>query len=272
MPKQPNTYAYLLNLYSRVDESLSSDTIEPEAMPELLVSFCIAVERILKIKLHKKNHALIFDTSKLKDDSSLGAVVLGIEKDIETVRIEQLLQRFKIVHSRTFSEEELQAILDLYEIRNCFIHGYKGENTIFFDLEDAVKKMGTVWEKMIPIAISLFGKNAIKHKQPKKKYTEEELEQVLVEQVKEKIKSNSSASNWIENYIVSREDLAASTYSFGGDKCPRCGTYTFSQNKTGLSDLFYYKRIHNYISNLYTCSTCHLELTPKEYDVAKKLM
>ena len=52
MDKNRQNYEYLLRLYSSVDEYLSGVSTKQENLPEVVVSFCIATEKILKIKLH----------------------------------------------------------------------------------------------------------------------------------------------------------------------------------------------------------------------------
>ncbi|MES2087587.1 MAG: hypothetical protein V4467_01190 [Patescibacteria group bacterium] len=277
MTKKKSSHKYLLFLYSRVEEFLSSENSAEKEIPDNIVSFCIAVEKILKIKLHNKNPLLVFDTKYIQDSNSLSIIALKKEKDIETARIKEILGRFKIIFKNIFTEDEFQAISDIYELRNYFVHGYKSEDQIIFDSEDVLKKMGTIWEKVSPIATALFGKENIKNSKPKKKYTEAELEKVLEEEVEKMIKRSDN------RFVVSMYDDVIQTNSFfhSGEQCPRCGTYGFSLggNPNDPWALSVYDSVtgaHGMAGfeggvNLYKCKKCNLELTEKQYEIAKRI-
>ena len=284
MSKKENRYQYLLNFYLRVDDYLSNEETDFDNLPEIIVSFCIVVERVLKIKLYRKNVFLIFDGNKLKEDDLFVGIALKKEKDkVETIRFRNIIDRFKVVFKNIFSEDELQTLLDIYEVRNYFIHGYKEDKKITFDQEDLVKRMGTVWGKISQLAVILFGKKAIKRSEPKKKYTEEELEKVLIKEVQEKIKPQQG-NLYSYASVLNTESIV----TWPSDSCPRCGFNGFSLEKNNL-DIF--SGIYNPantisvtvgsildsygfsdgLSGLYKCKKCHLELTPKEYEIAKRI-
>ncbi len=276
MARKKANYKYLSFLYSRVSDFLSNEDIAQEDLPDAIVSFCIVVEKVLKVKLHKRNPVLIFETSSVKDDDALSAVALKKEKNIETVKIENIIKRFGIVFRRIFTPDELQALRDIYEVRNCFVHGYKADDEIIFDEENVVKKMGTIWEKISKIAVSLFGRENVKDGKPKKKYTQEELEKVLEEEVRKMITpprdrfgfgallTTQPGVSWFEHPYMA------------GDKCPRCGSPSFSLGDTGnsltgspygtITKLGFLTD-----SSLYKCKKCNLELTEKQYEIAKRI-
>jgi hypothetical protein len=233
-----------------VDEFLANENSPKEELPDSVVSFCIIVEKILKIKLHGKNPFLVFEESYIKENS-LSIIALRKEKDIPTAKIQNIIDRFKVVFKTTFTPDELQALRDIYDVRNCFVHGYKSDNKIPFDSEDIVKKMGTIWEKVSKIAISLFGKESIKNARPKKKYTEKELEKALEDEVRKMIQHLPSRSTVFSpvTSMIRRKFEAIDTNSlvfpsfnnrttmgvFGtstGNKCPRCDSYSFSLEET----------------------------------------
>lgn len=221
------------------------------------------------------NPILIFDISKIKDGDSLSRVVLRKEENIATSKIDEIVKRFRLVFSSIdFSENDAQALLDVYQIRNYFIHGYKPDNEIYFDQEDLMSKMGTIWEKVSNLATGLFDKEVIKKNTPKKKYTEQELEQVLESEVREMIKPIESEIG-VLNTRSAYEPI--SLYS-SGDECPRCGSYRFSLNNNE-NDWWTRETIDTVFtgfspksgSTLYKCKKCNLELTEKQYAIAKRI-
>lgn len=288
MATDKNNYKYLVSLYSRIGEYLSTEPIDVDTLPEMIVSFCVVTERMLKAKLYRKNPILVFDSSKIKEDSALTAVTLGKEDNIETIKIRQMTERLKLVFKTFLSESELQALVDIYDIRNRLVHGYKPDSKVDYSHDDVLNKMGTIWEKLAPLATTLFGKNTIKRSRPIKKYTEEELESVLIDEVRQKIKSNSHGIGMLDvttydipNQVWGAQGWDGLNYLRKQETCPRCGSGTFSLEANGVDsynpfyeDLVFKNYLHGSrvgSSGLYKCSKCHLELTPKEYAIAKDL-
>ena len=292
MPKEDATkkveknYEYLLRLYSLVDEFLAKTSDKQDNLPEAIVAFCIVTEKLFKIRLHKENPILVYETIKVKDGDALAAVVKGIELNIETIQIRETLIRHTLIFQNEFSDDEVQVMTDIYNIRNHLIHGYKADNEIIADKENIVKKMGTVWEKISIQAQQLFSKSAIKANKPKKKYSEEELEKILTEEVKTKIKSSGGYgslpirigsmfdSSDLTQDFVKYSNRNISIFGFGGERCPRCDSLGFSLDEKN-SDIFSSSiSIYSYnknLSDLYECKNCGLELTKKEFEIAKKI-
>ena len=268
-------HKYLLYLYSQVDSYLSgSKTEDGSCFPDKLVYFCTVVEKLIKIKLHKKNPVLIFDSSNFKDSDSLAAIINMTDKTIETIKIEDLLGRCKLCFPSFLSENELKILVDVYHIRNQFIHGYKTDNLIEYIEEDIINKMGTIWEKVSFFATALFGDELIKKNMPKKKYSEEELEKVLEEEVRSKIQARKSGINTRFIYGLNEINSTLTHYGLNNDECPRCGSFAFELNDYNHGP-FYVTRYGpssepNFL-DLYKCNLCGLELTKKEYDIAKKI-
>jgi len=266
-------YQYLLRLYSAVDEYLSNIPAKQENLPEIIVSFCVVTEKFFKIKLHKENPVLVYENIKIKEDDALIAVIKEKELNIETIKIRETISRYKLIFDDEFSDDEMQVLVDVYNARNHFVHGYKSDNEVLSDKENIVKKMGTVWEKISAQAISIFGKDLIKANKPKKKYSEEELEKVLIEEVRKKIENPEN--DYIFPY-ANNEILAYSPFT-NNEICPRCGSYGFSTDNSINSDTYLsavspvsFLSRHG-ISDLYKCQRCHLELTKKEYEIAKEI-
>lgn len=261
--KPKKDHKYLLGLYYKVDDYLTNNQNNQEGLPDIVVSFCIVVEKIIKIKLHKKNPVLLFDNSKIKENDALVAIISKKEKNL--------------VFKNIFSDDEMQALLDIYAIRNGFVHGYKPDSNILFDEEDVIKKLGTIWEKILNQAVILFGKDSIKKNKPKKKYSEEELEKVLEEEVRTKIKPIQRGNGIQRGYGLDGDMLqvSGSVFGFTGERCPRCGSYEFSLDDRLNSDIYSVTSVSMYpirtFSDLYKCKKCHLELTRKEYEIVKKL-
>lgn len=285
-------YTYLLHLYSRTDGYLAGEK-DGQLLPDIVVSFCIFVERVFKIKLHEKNPILIFDTSKIKETDTLLSIICEKEKNIDTIKIYEVIYRFKVVYKDIFSEDEFQALKDVYSVRNGFVHGYRGDTEFLEDEEDIVKKMGTIWEKISVIATELFGKENIIASHPKKKYSEEELEEVLIEEVKKMLETRKVndvygrgryylADMSLPNSVVDASLLNSygSAYNlpypdgsvYGiGEECPRCGARGFSKETGNFVRGVYDTMMLDNSSDLYKCKKCHLELTEKQYEIAKKL-
>lgn len=280
MAKKKPSYKFLLTLYWRVEEFLSSENPSADDLPDNVIAFCIVVEKIFKIKLHDKNPLLIFDTNYIRDEHSLSVIALKKEKDIDTAKIKDILNRFAIIFKNIFTPDELQALADVYELRNHFVHDYKPDDQIIFDPEDILKKMGTIWEKLFPLALALLGKENIKKYKPKKKYTELELEKVLEDEVRKMIERRANS------FVVSAYgDTYNPSIFVGGDVCPRCGAYGFSQDGY-RSELWSTTTAYDPITvgsvlgvagavnwglDLYKCKRCNLELTKKQYEIAKRI-
>lgn len=192
MKKIEGNYEYLLRLYSQVDDYLADIPSKQENLPEIIVAFCITIEKLFKIRLHGENPVLVYDNTKIKENDALVAIIKEKELSIETIRIAETINRYKLMFENDFSDDEMQVLIDIYNTRNHFIHGYKPDGDLLLDKENIVKKMGTVWEKISIQAVSIFGKDLIKANKPKKKYSEEELEKVLIEEVKKKIQSTGT--------------------------------------------------------------------------------
>lgn len=273
-------YTFLLQNYSKISEYLSSDTPAKEDFPDIVISFCTVVEKILKIKLHKKNPILVFDLGVIKDANTLARISLRKEETVITARIDEIVRRFRLIFPKDFSEDKEQALLEIYQIRNRFIHDYKPTNKISFDQEDLVKKMGTIWEEVSDLAIKLFGKQEIKRSIPKKKYSEQELEQVLENEVQEMIRPVhviGTGFGVLRSATAARASFSP-TFSSFGEQCPRCDKYTLSlgTNKNSLWAGGIGGSMATYVfpqnnSSLYKCESCNLELTSKQYAMAKRI-
>jgi hypothetical protein len=282
MEIKKRNYKYLLRLYSIVEEYLTSIPTSQENLPDIVLSFCIVIEKMFKIKLYQKNPVLIFENSKIRENDALVAIINEDEQNIESIKIGTVVNRYKLMFKNEFSESEMQVILDIYKIRNHFIHGYKSDDIILSDSENIIKKMGTVWEKISSLATLLFGGLVIKSKKPKNKYSDEELEKVLIEEVKKKIKTRTNMYLYGTIYNI---ENANTSFLSSSKKCPRCGLYGFSNENfsnddilsDGMSSVFTAQKIYNTFNsinntpNLYKCRKCNLELTEKEYEIARGL-
>lgn len=277
MEERKENYQYLLRLYSLVDEYLADTPGKQENLPEVIVAFCVITEKLFKIRLHKENPVLVFENAKFKGDDTLVSIIKEKELDVETIRMRETLNRYKLMFQDEFSDDEIQVLISIYCIRNHFIHGYKPDDKILSDKENIINKMGTVWEKISTQAISIFGKALIKANKPKTKYSEEELEKVLTKEVKTKIEPTKN----ILGTLTFSDDInhvsEYNRFSIGlvGEKCPRCGSYGFSLDEPNLdiysTVTFSLCNPSTTYSDLYKCKKCGLELTKKEYEIAKKI-
>jgi len=257
-----------------VDDYLADVPNKHEDLPEIVVAFCIVTEKLFKIKLHDKNPVLVYENSKIKENDALVTIVKNKELDTETIRIKQTFERYKLMFDKKFSDDDIQVLFDIYNARNHFVHGYRSDDHILSDVENIIKKMGTVWEKISNLAVTIFGKDLIKANKPKKKYSEEELEKVFMNEVETKIQptNEDDRSHYLGMYSY---DISNSFgyHHFSDEKCPRCGFYGFSldssQNIDTIAVQFYMPR--GGITDLYKCKRCNLELTRKEYEIAKKI-
>lgn len=279
-----DNYQYLLKLYNLVSEYLSANKKHDENLSEIIISFCTVTEKVFKIILYKKNPVLVFDHTKLKVDDELVSIVNNKERNVETIRSADTVNRYRLIFKDKFSDEEVLALRDVYNIRNDLIHGYKPDNKILLDEENIIKKMGTIWEKISEEVISLFGADKIKASKPRRKYTEEELESILLEEVRKKItKSDSSYNvggsfrdnpfNYTDTsmiYLNDEVEVGLSGTEYSNNRCPRCGAYGFSSGESMFSTaaVFSFGRKN---PDLYKCKKCNLELTKKEYEMARKI-
>lgn len=274
MKSKKMEHRYLLSLYAKVDEYLSGTDTESLLLPEAIVSFCTIVEKLFKIRLYKKNPILIFDLAKFKDNASaIAALTKGREMNIDTIKISEVLTRYRFVFDRDFSEDEIQILSDLFGARNDLIHGHSDSKEKILDVEDLQKKMGTIWEKISVMALKLFGTDAIKASKPKRKYTREELEKVLLEEVRKKIRKNDHSDFFSDfSSIHTFSDVGFAHEFYGGESCPRCGSFSFSDEATSEAGL-YLVGYHSFPpgSDFYRCKSCNLELTKKEYGIAKRI-
>jgi DNA-directed RNA polymerase subunit RPC12/RpoP len=262
-------HKYLINLYHFVGDYLASSKNDEDDLPAVVVSFCTVCEKIFKLMLYEKNPVLIFSNKQIKEDDALISIAKKINTKIETIKMRDVINRFKLFFENKFSENEMQFIISLYDLRNELVHGYIIDEKVLVNPEDIVKKMGTVWGKVSEEASRLFGKNEIKYSKPKRKYAESELDKVLTEEVRKKIKNK-------ENYLLSSTmsfvpEISESLVSpYAEKRCPRCGSYSFILKKSNDSP---YESLVLYsgMASLYLCAECGLELTQKEYEIAKKI-
>lgn len=276
-------YSFLLRNYSRVNQYLSKKSPNEDEFTDMVISFCVVVEKVFKIKLHRKNPFLVFDPSRFKDRDAFIRIALKKENSIETSKFNEIVIRFKEVFNEVLNEDEEQILLDIYKVRNKLIHSYKPDNKLSIDRNDLLKKMGTVWEKISDITARLFTKEQIEKRTPKKKYTEKELENVLEKEVREMIKpkrrgirAHTSTKKYKSSVFLDDEsvfsnsvfDIRSSPYGIHKKKCPRCGEMTFSK-EDDFTDVILPS--YSESPNLYKCGNCDLELTERQYRIAKKL-
>lgn len=268
MANNTQNYQYLLHLYTVVNAYLDQPA-KQENLPDIIVSFCIVVEKLFKIKLHKESPVLVCDSGALKKDEVIINLIKGIDQNTNTIRIRETIGRYNLMFQGEFTDTEMQSLLGIYDVRNHFVHDYRADDDTLSNKDDLLNIMGTVWERISAIAISIFGQELIKSSIPKKKYSEEELENVLIEEVKKKIAYLKKTNGLPLAYSILNEDFPA---LFSGEKCPRCGSYGFSVDNTENSSTFTYRYtdgLHS-MADLYKCKECHLELTRKEFEIAKK--
>ena len=260
MEENKGNYQYLLRLYSLVDEYLADTPNIQENLPEIVVAFCVVIEKLFKIRLHAENPVLVYGNAKLKEDDALVSIIKEKELNIETIKMRETLSRYGLMFQDEFSDGEVQVLIDIYNVRNHFVHGYKSDDDLLSDSENIVKKIGTVWEKISNLAVSIFGTDLIKANKPKKKYSEEELEKVLTSEVRTKIKSikNELGMFSLNNYMYPIPN-SMSAYGVTGEKCPRCDAYEFSLDEPSptldalLVTGVYGQRIN--FSDLYKCKS-----------------
>ena len=290
MKNQENNF--LIKHFGKVDECIRNNVCESTEFPDVLISFCFVVEKILKIKLYKKNPVLVFHDYDLKNEDNLIGIVLEKEETLKTIKMGQVIDRFRTIFEKELSEVEntsLDLVTEIYELRSFFSHSHKSDDKITFDQNDLIKKMATVWELISRIAVELFGRNIISNTTPLKKYTEEELQEILDNEVREIIKPITADtgplivrnSRFYEEQIplVSRGSVyGLNTYLSGGEQCPRCGLNTLLLDNFGNDSWSVYgisstlSAYPNSESGLYKCSNCQLQLTPSQYERAKNII
>lgn len=291
MNKKEKEFKYLLSLYRKVDSFLSNKDRD-DFLDDILVCFCTVVEKILKIKLYKKNQLLIFEKSHISNIDSLTAIINKKDKNIETIKFNDVIDRtVSIFKNRIIDETEGQLLKDVYKIRNSLIHSHKKDNQkLYEDSDSLIKIMRTLWSKISIEAIKFYGRDI--QKTPKKLvdiYTKNELDKILEEEVKKKLKALSKDNQGeslgqfinrpltvdstfgISNYDLNIGPRQRLTYRAGMDlksltTCPRCGLYGLYKEDDPFSLLLEEKE-----DGIYKCPNCNIELTEKEYEIAKKI-
>jgi hypothetical protein len=285
MSKKAKEYDYLLHLYARVNKYLNDDRQKIGELQEVIVSFCIVVERILKMKLHTKNPLLVFDVSRFKnDDGLLSTLALGTEDSVETINIYSALARFEILFKKQLSKDEVESIKNIYNIRNKFVHSYCSEDEMIADKEGVVTQMSFIWPKISKITQSILGKERILSIKPKKTYTEEEFKKAMLEEVMKKIRQ--PVKNIYGNIAEITLDESTGYFNTSSKQCPRCGNLSFNASDSygssgfgiGGNVSFFEPAIYSSVigrgvggfelhAQLYKCSKCNLELTQNDYDL-----
>ena len=274
-------HKYLLSIYNRVDELLSRENLKKEDLPDLIVYFCTVIEKILKIKLYNKNPFLVFELSSIGTENLISRLATKKDVELNTLRVGNVLDRFAMIFKKTLNPSEIETIKEIYKLRNFYIHGYKEDNKIVgLDVEKVVNQMGTIWERINKITVSLFGKENIKNSRPKKTYTEKEFEKAFEDEVGKMITPKREfglVTAYTTIPLVDRYNLVQRvgnlidpitqqpiSFNYFGERCPRCNSSNFSL--TG-NELYSYVQV----PKLYKCEDCHLELTEKQYEIAKKI-
>lgn len=273
--KKSDNYHYLIELHSSIDEYLSSSTPNHDKLQTIVVSFCIVTEKIFKIQLYKKNPLLVYNYKKLKEDDAFITIINKKERNVETISIGQLIERYSLLFDERFSGEEMQIIRDLFNIRNHFIHSHQPDNYHLNNADIIITKMGTVWSQISSQSKEIFGNSLIKVKKPKKTYSDSQLKELLKNEVKKKIEKKGNFDE-IWSHVVLTEEYPA--FGIGkSERCPRCGKYGFEKEPfntitTCATGSYYFNDFKNYNSDgLYKCKSCNLELTKKEFEIAKEI-
>lgn len=280
--KKEQEYKYLLRTYSMVSENLKSDSIKSDELPDIIIGFCIVIERVLKIGLYRKNPVLIYDNGWLKDENNLVCIVKRKKNQIETIKKDKLISRYNLVFEGRFTKDEVEIIDEIYLLRNQFIHSHEKDKNILINEEEIVKRIGTVWEKISIEAVKILG-GGFKKVQPNKKYTEEELKEIIEKKFKEECEEvrkivESDKNKNIFPTIRATSDLAVypvTSESFfshplsGSEKCPRCGFVGFKKDVNRFYGVYGFGDEDD--SGIYICNNCHLELTEKQYNIAKRM-
>lgn len=275
-------HKYLRAICGEVNSFLANPKTDEEKLPHIIVSFCVATEKILKIKLHEKNPVLIFRLEDLKRDNFLLEVVLAKEGNLQTEKITTIINRFRAIFPKLLSEEEAAALRHIYNLRNCFVHSHTHDQSVKINSEDIVKKMGAVWERIRAIGVGIFHQGWFDGRGPVKKYSEEELENALESEVAQLISPtfDTRIRGILDNSLLGAS--SGSLYPRFGRTCPRCGSRGFSQdresgflsslaNDSPVSVSYYDGHMNSVSSNLFRCGVCHLELTERQYEIAKKI-
>jgi len=264
-------YPYLLNLYSKVTDYIDSggNDADDEEFAEIIVFFCTVVERILKIELHNRNPILVLKAERIKDNSAICAVANSIEHSIETINIFDVIERYKIIYPKAYSENDFISLKNIFQERNGLIHSYCSDNKFLSNKKNILIMMSAVWIILSKQLTDLFGEKNIKKGHPTKKYTEKELENVLIEEVTKKIQPINNNPGYLLQYTTP-DILSFGMVNETGDECPRCGSNGFVKNNQ-IPEFYVGSFYLQSSSDLYKCRRCNLELTDKEYAFAKKI-
>ncbi|MEI6352906.1 MAG: hypothetical protein WCO35_03150 [Candidatus Nomurabacteria bacterium] len=270
-------YAYISKLYSEIKNTLKSkNNINLVEKLSLVVNFCVLLEKLIKLRLSVENKLLVYYGKSFNDD-----FIFGILKDkIPPTSFEAKTKTFNEANNLfnklfdVFSENEILLLDNIYNIRNAIVHSYFQDNKILDSEENIIKDISTILDKVNSLLEEMFGKEAIASIKigGEEKYSKEELEEVLREQVRKKI---LYGRNKRTNYFFDKLSMIKTEeYSFpnNGLSCPACGNYSLEGKD--IENNFYpiAVSVFNYKDkDIYICSKCGLQLTKREYEIAKEI-
>lgn len=258
----------------KVREILNKQNSSEGEVFSVVIDMVFIVEQIVKIKLSEKNFLLIY--KKLPENSVIKPIInYEAIKDQKTLTANEALNLFKIFFPRSLITKNSQSLELLIEYRNELYHHIVPFKAI--EKEKMIQLARTVYSTITDILKKYIG--PLPDKQDiKSTLTQEEIFELFKDSVQRKIRLtrlDSQSLNMrsdagfgkLSIYKSPLMEVVAPRNYFGhGDNvCPRCGNYSFKEVTP-----------NPYLAGNYEpyfeCSICHLELTPEEYKIAKKIL
>lgn len=279
--KKIEEYEFLLRKYHEVSDYIGNKKPDFLILPDVIVSFCIFIERLLKIKLYKENPLLPYRSNYLTNFDNLVGIIKKKESGLKTLEFGDTINLYRKIFPNSFNDAEEGIFLEIYKIRNEFVHSHRADIDRVLSYDDIFTKIATVWGGISKIAKTIFGERAVKSVKPSKVYTDEDLRRIQEEEVKKIIGSKIFGNRDFTTSFVPHVDMH-DVYSIDmayikNEQCPRCGRHAFLPRKDNKPPSYLDVQIewNEYLPitpDVYKCNHCGLEFTRNQYEIAKRIL
>ncbi|MDB5188239.1 MAG: hypothetical protein JWO50_759 [Candidatus Kaiserbacteria bacterium] len=248
----------------RIRKVIDKNKAESFEVYELVLDVVYLIEQVLKIKLVEKNPLLIYD--KIPSGNDLVNAVEGKAAENEnTVLVGKALLLYRMFNSDSeIAKTQLKVFEVLFLYRNELYHNVLPFTSV--KPITLIKLSREAFNALLPELNTILGK-VEKLKSTDDGISKDEVVALFRESVKRKISIGKFVPYRFGAFSMfePQDDFI---YAFGNNKCPRCGSYTLKEESAVTA----WRWQEGIVSPYFACSKCHLELTPEEYEEAKKIM
>ncbi|MDD2657644.1 MAG: hypothetical protein PHD04_03240 [Candidatus Pacebacteria bacterium] len=250
----------------RIQNILNATDPSAEDVYSTVLDLVFLLEQIIKIRIGQKNLLLIYKEMP-KNQNIKKILNHEAVEGVHTLQISAALELFKILYPKSQITKGSSTAGVLIESRNELYHHvvpYKK-----YPRETLLKLSHDLYSIQLSDLKSIIGEIP-PIKNGSEKISREEVANLFKDLVRQKM----SLGEYLP-YGLGYSALSVMSPSvvgtWGTEKCPRCGMFTFSEKSPPLFRISY--QIPGKIDiAYYQCTNCHLELTPEEYSVAKEIM